>query len=276
MANLHGLWKCLTSLILFNFSLVIATDYQPWFGNFYEFELRSDFNFQGYAWVASGENLKKYSSNDLFLNLSLSNSIPDPSVGLELEITDAKTRKQYGEIDQLKLTSRYLFQDDIAGDPLGIMVGLSYIQAFKNSLRDVSSFHHGLYNTELFISLGKENPDECLWGTRWWGVFAVGVAEQGSPWLRIRLDYDKRWFEKHEFGLFADGLCGLGGKKLQLKGFSGYGPIKHQSIDVGFHYTYLLEYYGNVSLEYSYRIYAENFPSYAHRVIAQVFYTFGL
>lgn len=273
-SNVFG--RFLTLLSLFCFCEGYSTEYQPWLGNFYEFELRSSLKYQGYAWLATGSHHQKYTSNDVFLNLSLSNSLPDPDIGGELEITEARTRKQSGEIDQIKLTGRYLWQDDVAGDPYSLVIGLSYIQAFKNSLRDVSSFHHGLYNTELFVSVGQENPDESLWGSRWWGVAAFGIAEQGSPWLRLRLNFDKRWFEKHEMEIFVHTLWGLGGRKLHLHDFHGYGPIKHQSIDLGLRYTYVLDYYGNASLEYSYRVYAYNFPAYVHQVQAQILYTFGL
>ncbi len=263
-------------LFLLNVYRVGATEYQPWLGNFYEFELRSSVMYQGYTHLSSGSHLKKYSSNDVFLNLSLSVARPDPDGSLEFEITEARTRRQKGEIDQLKLTGRYLWQDDVAGDPISLITGISYIQAFSSSLKDVSSFHHGLYNAEFFLSLGQEKAEGILWDSRWWSVFAIGMAEQGSPWFRFRLDYDKRWEEKHETKLFLHSLWGLGRHPLRLNHFHGYGPIQHQSIDLGWRYTYLLEFYGSVSLEYSYRVYARNFPAYTHRVIAQLLYTFGL
>lgn len=273
-------WKLFTILSFLCFWQISATEYGPWLGNFYEFELRPSLKYQGYTCLTSGSHHIKYPSNDVFLNLSLCNALADPNantaVGAEFEVTGARTRRQHDRIDQLKLTGRYLWQDDIAGDPYSLITGLSYTQAFKYSLKDVSSFHHGLYNTEFFISLGQENPDECLWGSRWWGMFAIGIAEQGSPWLRFRLNYDKRWFEKHELGLFLHSLWGLGSKRLHLNDFYGYGLIKHQSIDLGLRYTYIIECFGHASLEYSYRAYANNFPTYVHRVCAQVLYTFGL
>lgn len=268
--------KFFTILFLLGICRGSATEYQPWLGNFYEFEFRSSLIYQDYTWLSSDSNLRKYTSNDIFLNLSLSNAHPDFTASAEFEITQARTRKQKGDIDQLKLTGRYAWQDDVAGDPLSLITGLSYTQAFQSSLRDVSSCHHGLYNTEFFITLGKENPEESLWRSRWWSVFVLGIAEQGSPWVRFHLNYDKRWWDKHEMGLFMHSLWGFGGKDLHLNHFHGYGPIRHQSVDVGLRYTYLLEYYGNASLEYSYRVYANNFPAYTHYVLAQILYTFGL
>jgi hypothetical protein len=269
-------WKCFIFLFLLDVCQGSATEYQPWLGNFYEFELRSDAMYQGYAWLSSGSHLKKYLSNDVFLDFSLSIARPDPDVSLEFEIIEARTRRQRGDIDQLKLTGRYVWQDDIAGDPMSLITGISYIQAFSSSLKDVSSFHHGLYNAEFFLSLGKEWAEGNLWNSRWWSVFAIGIAERGTPWLRFRLDYDKRWGEQHETKLFLHSLWGLGRHPLRFYHFYGYGSIQHQSIDLGLRYTYLLEFYGSASLEYSYRVYAYNFPAYTHHVIAQLLYTFGL
>ena len=269
-------WKVFIALFLLSLYQGYATEYQPWLGNFYEFELRTSGQYQGYTWLSSDSHLKKYYSNDVFLNVSLSNARPDPAIGTEVEITQARTRRQRGDIDQLKVTGRYVWQDDVAGDPLSLMTGLSYTQAFYYSLRDVSSFHHGFSNIELFISLGKENPDESVWASRWWGMLAIGVAERGSPWFRLHLNYEKRWREKHEVKTFLSSLWGLGHKRLHPHHFHGYGSIQHQSIDLGLRYTYLLELYGSASLEYSYRIYARNFPAFTHQVLAQLLYTFGL
>lgn len=253
-----------------------ATEYQPWLGNFYEFEWRSSLRFQEYAWLSTDARLKKYRSHDVFLNASLSNALPDPEIGAEIEIVQGGTKKQKGGIDQVKITGRYLWLDDVAGDPLSVIFGLSYIQAFQRSLKDVSSFHHGLYNGEVFCSIGKETPLERLWGARWWVVGAIGVAEQGSPWMRIDLNYEKRIKDHHELAAFLRTLWGLGHKRLRLHDFRGYGPIQHQSIDLGLRYTYVIEFYGNASIEYSFRPYAQNFPCYAHQVIAQIMYQFGL
>lgn len=269
-------WKLLSILFFLYSFQANSTEYQPWLGNYYEFEFRSSVDYQGSGWLTSGSHLKKYTANNIFLNLSFCNAIPDPSLGIEFEVTEARTRVQHGEIDNLKLTGRYLWQDDVAGDSISLITGLSYTQAFKKSLKDPNSFHHGLHNTEFFISFGKENPDEWLWGSRLWCVCALGIAEQGSPWLRFNVDADKRWCEKHEMSLFVHSLWGFGHKNLYLHDFQGYGPIKHQSIDFGMRYTYVLEYYGCASVEYSYRVYAHNFPAYVHSVIAQILYTFGL
>lgn len=253
-----------------------CTEYQPWLGNIYEFEERATLRYQRYSKLASGRHFKKYSSNDVFLNFSLLNTLPDPLVSGEIEFSQAKTRKQRGQLDFIKATGRYLLQDDVAGDPISAVLGLSYIQAFSNSLKDVSSFHHGLYNSELFVSIGKEHSQDANWDSRWWLMGALGIAEKGSPWCRLHLNYEKRLREKHELKAFLNTLWGFGQRRLRFDHFEGYGPVKHQSIDLGLKYAYLIQYFGHVSLEYTYRVYARNFPCHTHQVLAQVLYTFGL
>lgn len=253
-----------------------ATEHQPWLGNVYEFEWRSSLKFQGFNRISSDSELKKYSSDDLFLSTSLANVLPDPQLGGELEIIQAWTRKQKGCTDQIKLTGRYAYWDDVAGDPLSITFGLSYIQGFHRSLKDLSSFHHGLYESEIFGSIGKEKSLGTVWISRWWMMGALGIAERGSPWLKFHANFEKRFGEQHELKTFFHSLWGLGGGRLHPNHFSGYGSVQHQSIDLGLRYTYLIEFFGSASLEYSYRIYARNFPTYTHQVLAQVLYTFGL
>lgn len=264
------------SLLLFLVSKGEAVETQPWLGNVYEFEFRSDIRYQQYGRLSTGNGLKKQRANDVFINFSLSNALPDPPIGLELEITEAFTRKQSGDIDHLKLTGRYVWLDDVAGDSVSIITGVGYTQAFKKSLMDISSFHHGLYNTEFFISLGKETSDSLLWSSRWWGTAIYAIAEQGSPWLSLRFDFQKRWVERHELALFFDGKMGLGGKHLHTHHFNGYGSVQHRSIDIGLMYRYVLDYFGYASIKYIYRPYASNFPVSTQQVVAEVLYTFGL
>jgi hypothetical protein len=166
--------------------------------------------------------------------------------------------------------------DDVAGDPFSLGTGLSYSQAFEHSRKDVSSFHHGLYNAELFVSIGKETPEDLFWSSHWWGVAAFGMAEQGSPWIRLNVDYEKRWRQFHEIGAFVHTLWGLGSRSLHIEDFRGYGSVNHQSIDCGLRYRYLIEYFGSASIDYSFRIYGKNFPVYSHQICAQLIYTFGL
>lgn len=259
---------------LLSFTQGAATEYQPWLGNSYEFEFRTSLIYESYSKLAVDSHLKPYSSDNVFLNASLSNATPD--FGVELEAVEVSTRQQKGKMDQLKLTGRYSWLDDLAGDSWSLIPGFSYRQAFKNSLKDISCFHHGLYEGEVFLSFGKEKSLDTYWHSRWWSLIGIGMAERGSLWLRFQLVYERCWWDKHRMRLFLHSLWGGGNKKLSIHHFNGYGSIRHRSVDLGLRYTYSLDYFGTASLEYSYRIYAQNFPIYTHHLLAQLLYTFGL
>lgn len=250
-------------------------DTKPWLGNLYEFEWHSSAVYQSFSSVASDSHFEKYSSDDFFLNRSLSNSCE--SFGVEVEVTGARTRKQLWDIDHFSVTGRYVWTNDIAGDPLSFTTGVNLSKCFHRSLHDLSSFHHGLGEAEFFVSIGAETEkDDIQWLKRGWGVFGIGIAERGSPWLRGQLAYEFRLCTYHEIGFQLNTLWGLGSKRLRPHDFHGYGPIQHQSLDLGLRYTYLIEFVGNIGLEYYYRPYARNFPAQAHRVILSMLYTFGL
>lgn len=252
----------------------------PWLGLPFEFESRLSGLYQTFHTVATGSHSEVYSSNDFFLNYSLKNSLPTPTLSVAFDATLAVTRKQKGQVDRLRLMGMYVWKDDVAGDPASVAFGLSYAQAFGYSLRDVSSFHHGLYNGEFFVTFGKERAFTDYWDLHWWGLVGIGTAEQGSPWVRFNLDCEKRGesrtWENHAVGAFVHVLFGTGDEKLHLHHFKGYGRVQHESIDLGLRYIYTIDCFGSATLEYSYRPYARNFPAYAQCLLLTVLYTFGL
>ncbi len=254
-----------------------ATEYQPWLGNYLEFEWRNSLLYQGFSFVSTGSDLKKYSTGDFFFCTSLSNALM-PNFSIELEAVGARTKHQRGgQVDHLKAAGRYVWQDDLAGDPFTLTTGLAFSLAFKRSVHDLSSFHHGRGEAEFFLSAGKEWSKGTEWESRVWGMWGVGGAlERGSPWIRFQLAYEKQFLCLHQFQGFMRSLWGLGHHSLPLHHFHGYGAVQHQSIDLGLRYTYVLEYFGSASLEYSYRIHARNFPAYVHHVLIQILYTFGI
>jgi len=259
-----------------------ATQFEPWLGNFGELEWRNSIHFQTYHHLLRGSHPRPYASDDLFLESSLSGTIYN--FMLELEAVGANTRRQSG-IDQLKVTGKYVWDNDIAGDSLSLMTGLSFIQSFVPSLQDPSSFHHGRSETEIFVSIGKEFAydyyDDLFydanWSSRIWGMLAIGTAaDRGSAWHRLMVAYERRFKENHEIKVFVNGLYGLGHQKFNLDHFHGYGSIRHGSIDLGFRYSYLIDFFGTASVEYSNRVYSRNFPAHVSQITLQVLYPFGL
>lgn len=267
-------WTLVLLLGLFNAMAAFATQYEPWVGNFLEFESRNSLLYQHYSSLNSNGRSIHSSADDLFLNASLSNSLPN--ISLELELIAANTRYQRGDIDSFNLTARYVWLDDVIGDFVSLATGVHLVQAFHHSVKDISSFHHGKAEGEIFISVGKETAQETWWSSRWWAMGAIGSADVGSAWLRGNFVYEKRFAQEHILRGFCNLLWGMGTKRLNPFHFKGYGSVGHESVDLGLRYIYEIPFVGNLSLEYSYRVFARNFPANASVVMGQLFCTFGL
>lgn len=252
-----------------------SIELQPWVGNYLEFEWRTTPLYQSYHRVASHSQLVDYASDDFFLTTSLSNTLA-AELAVEVEVTAAHTRRQRWDVDNFRLALRYMWLDDLLGDRISLTTGAILTQSFANSLPDISSFHHGRSEAELFVSVGRENSGEETWISRWWGVGGIGFAERGSPWLRGNIAYEYRFAPVQEVRLFVNSLWGLGHKRLRIHDFHGYGSLQHQSVDVGIRYTHLIRYFGSVALEYSNRRYARNFPAQVHCVLFTFLFTFSL
>lgn len=259
---------CLASFISLNATLV-----EPWLGNQLEIEWRNQLVGQSYRSIAYDSFLRKKPSQDLFYNSSLNSTILD--FGVELEAIFAWTGKQQGNLDAFRFTGRYAILDDVAGDPISLTFGAILSKASWKALKDKSSFHHGLGECECFVSFGKEQPFQDEWVQRWWGFLGLGIAERGSPWIRAKANYERRFLGIHQINTFLEGLVGLGVHRLSHP-FSGYGPIQHGSLDIGVGYRYLLWEGKSVGMQYSFRLYARNFPAYTHRFFLEYVYPFGI
>lgn len=251
-----------------------ATELKPWYGNDLELESRSTLTYQNFKNVATAVNHTKYRSNDLFLNQSFAISLMQYAA--EVEMMLAATREQHFNIDHLKLTGRYQILDDIVDDPFSLVAGVSIAEVGRPALHDPASFHHGLFEVEPHVAIGKEISKGEFWLKRYFALFAIGFG-QGSPWLRADFNYAIKLCGNHEFELFIKSLFGLGGKRVRLYDFNGYGPIRHRSVDLGFKYAYYLDNLDAYLIgEYSYRVFAENYPKNASRLALTFFYPFGL
>ncbi|MBA2367618.1 MAG: hypothetical protein H0V82_01165 [Candidatus Protochlamydia sp.] len=262
-------------ILLFFPWCVNSVEYEPWIGSYFEFEWRTVLRFQKFDHLACPNSLCKYRSNDLFLSTSLSVAVK-PQFSLELEAVAASTRRQSGGIDHIRINGRYVWLDDIAGDPLTLTFGGGFIQGFNRSFKDKSSFHHGHSEVELFLSAGKECTKGMRWISRGWGMLGIGCAEKGSPWIRFNASLANQIKKNQEIEVFARTLWGLGHKDLDPSSFNGYGSIQHQSVDIGITYRYWIEFFGSISLEYAKRVHVRNFPAEAHQLRLTLLYTFGL
>lgn len=269
--------KYLTALFLCLPVLGWSTQLLPWYGEVYEIESRTTFGYQTYRDIDSGSRLVRHPSDDYFLHGSLSSSFGYEQVwAAEIEATVADTRHHHFNLDNIRLTGRYLLADDVLGDPLSIVVGITGTQAIAISVNDISSFHHGKLEGEFHLSLGRETvfEEDCL--SRWWLLAAIGTADVGWPWLRGMATLEWRLGKQSEFSLFAHWLQGFGSHRLKTHEFHGYGNIRHHSLDIGFRYIYEIDCFGSFYIEYINRPYACNFPAHVNIIKLNLFYPFGL
>lgn len=269
--------KTILKLVFFLFLpfLSYATEYQPWFGKNLLIEFRTAYTYRYYPHLDIDGSEFSYHSNDNFLDIGASIS-PLPEWSVEAEIIGAEDRQRSAGLDNVRLTIRYLLMDDVAAlNPISLAVGVTASRATRIALNDLSSFHHGRSEYEFHVAAGKEFPCCGFWNYRIWGLFGYGVTAHGDPWMHSIVDIEKNYWDCHQIGLFSHGLFGTGHHELDPFFFTGYGPIQHRSVDIGARYAFLWNCVGTLTLEYSYRVWARNFPAQAQTFLVKVMIPFG-
>ncbi|MBA3958618.1 MAG: hypothetical protein H0X51_09550 [Parachlamydiaceae bacterium] len=276
MQKCLGVWIALLLAVL----PLSATELAPWLGQDLMIESRATYLFQSYRKIQTPNGSIFRHANDNFFTLGASfvRSNYSSNYSAEIEGTIADTHRQHFACDNLRLTLRYRMLNDIVDDCFTLTPGITITKAFKHSVRDPSSFHHGEIEAELHVAVGREASLGPYWRSRWWAVAGVGQGDHGEPWLRGDWNWERNWWnEQQQLHLFLHTLCGLGNKNLSPhKHFKGYGSVRHRSIDIGARYSYLFECDAILSLEYARRVYAHNFPMQANLVQLQLFFPFGL
>lgn len=249
---------------------IFSLDLKPWFSEDFMLQPHLDILYQSYRRLAVPHRSVSYRGSDTFSSLGLGLSAFQYSG--ELEVTLAKTRKQNFACDNFRLLGRYQLMNDLVGDPVSATAGIILSKAFKHSLKDISSFHHGIFEVEAHVAVGREKSIGDNWDYRWWGLCALGSGDRGWPWVRTRFVWEKNACERHYFGFLVDTLWGFAKRNLHRREhFRGYGAIAHQSVDLGLRYDLLLD-FATLSFEYRHRVYARNFPKQANLFYLSVTY----
>lgn len=250
-----------------------ATDRSPWPEEFLEFKWENDLLYQNYRQIRSHGHLENSDGDGIFYATSLRTSLFDFST--QIEGVYASTHEQNGRLDSIKASGKYTFKNDLKGDLFSLAAGATFTKAFSKSLKDISSFHHGLYELDVFVSIGKEASLFANWQDRWWIDLGIGTAEKGLPWTYFNGKWERRLTDKQAVSLFFKTLAGFGKKRLRKHDFKGYGLVAHRSCDIGIEYFYFTDVYGHLKLSYQFRPYANNFPDFAHLFVFSYTYPFG-
>lgn len=272
--------SCIVPILLTLFlsisSALTALELKPWFSPMFEPQARAEPRFQFFRFVDTERGFKKYSSTDYFLDLELYSTLWQ-NWSVELEGMLAATRHRSFGFDSLSLTGRYLWWDDVVGDPLSVTTGLTLYKVFKPSRHDLAIFHHGGVECELHVAAGKEFSCQHYWLSRAWVVGGVGFGDSGSPWLRLDAHWEHNCWDAHHLRFSLCSLWGMGTRSLkQVRHFHGYGPIQHQTVDAGLQYSWIFAHEISLSAAYFFRLYACNAPVYASTLLFKLDYPISL
>lgn len=253
-----------------------AVEVQPWFGDCLEFHFLGSYAYSFFNKVEHGHPQLKstFQSHVGYLGLDFSPT-PEWSVDMDLQLAD--TTQQNFNFRSIALQARYLWLDDIIGDPLSLATGGNVRFTNTNSLHDVSCPSHANFDFEVNFSLGKEFDVSDCWAWRMWGFGAVGHANRGSPWVRAIVALETNYDDQHKLAFLAEGSNGYGRHTaVFIDHFNGYAKIRQKSIDLAVRYGYRVGVWGTLRFEYMRRVLAKSCPEQVNSFIFSYLLPFSL
>ena len=239
----------------------------PWLGNLMEFEFDAAYTYSRFTHVQNASPQLKHPSNNQFLDFALGFT-PLETLDVQLEMEFAHTPRQAWGYQSTIAQVRQLWLDDVMGDPISLVFGVSVREVSSRSLKDVSCPYHARVNYEGNLAIGKEWSEDWYWQMRTYAYGAFGVGNKGSPWITSILAVEGNYEDRHQGKLFAEGYFGLGGRNhVDPHHFHGWGKYHHQSIDIGIRYRYLTQIWGNFSISYAYRVWAHTYPEHVNTIL---------
>ena len=240
------------------FAFVI--EYQPWFGNVYEFNFLSRYAYSYFSSVNSSLKPLGSTSHDHLLYFDL--EFPSSSVfSMDADIEFTRTPRQTFSFRSCALQARYSFFDDNIGDTISLAVGGNIRYTSSKSLRDISCPYYANCDFEGTVALGKEFSKDDYWRIRMWGTGGIGIGNRGSPYFLGICALEGMLREESKWGIFAIGTHGYGRKTyVDIDHFYGYANIREKSVDIAGRYGHRLGVWGTLSFEYRRRVYAKCCP----------------
>lgn len=237
-----------------------ALEEKPWFGNVWEQRAAVSFTYSRYPRVEGARPNIKSTANDKVLDASLGMQFVENWDG-EIELGMAKTPRQPFSYRSVVGQIRYMIWDDVACDPVSICVGGNARATATRSLRDVSCPYSANADFEITGSVGKEWHKNEYWTYRVFLFEAFGWGNRGSGWNRFNLRGEANIKNHHRISFGPQGYFGFGDKThIDVDHFFGYAKVAHRSIDLSLAYRYAFRIWGEISFEYTRRVYARLFP----------------
>ncbi|HLB52085.1 MAG TPA: hypothetical protein VJK48_00030 [Chlamydiales bacterium] len=262
--------KFLAFLALAFFALAgsaFALEVQPWFGEVYQFHLLSSYS---YSWFHSVQNArppfhKFFQENLVYFDLDFSLS-PEWSVDADLQFAD--TTAVPFSFRTAAVQGRYLWLDDIIGDPISLSTGASARFTSSKGLSDISCPSFANLDLEVNVALGKEFISGYTWRYRTWAYGAIGQGNRGSPWVKGIVAFEMNCRDLHKWALYTEGTNAYGRHThINVERFYGYAKIREKLIDVGARYGYRMGVWGTLRFDYLYRVLAKSAPQNVNTVM---------
>lgn len=251
--------KLINFLLVFLLSTASATEFAPWFPPPFEIESHFTALYERVEQVQSPLGSFSFPINNGSARASF-DLTPWPLWNVEAELYLTHTHKVNFAYEAALLTLRRSWLDDITGDPVSLVTGVTLSFPGHQFLHQFSFPYHGIANAEFHATVGKEWAHCQDWLFRFWSLAGFGVACRGSPWLHGVAVAEARLSCYTSAGLFVESLCGFGKHNIiPHTPFKGYGPIAHRNVDLGAFYSYGFSCLGTLSVFGWYNLYAHNF-----------------
>lgn len=242
-----------------------AIEYNPWPAQMLEFELIPDFA------VTTAKDLRK---EDLNVNLAV---MPTQRWQAQFECDFFDSSKRSPTYSHSSATLRYLWLDDVIGDPVSLITGCTIRSVSDAALLDPLTFYHSQVEFEGHIAIGTETAPCETWESRRWCALLLGVPTQGRLWGGFLAQSEWNFWDTHVLSCSLEAEANFGGKPLKASlPFHGYKDIAYQFVDLGAGYRYTFSDFGDLGFCYYCRVYAKNSPKNVQQFIFFIRYPFSL
>ncbi len=256
--------------------VIQATEFLPWLGPDRLPIITPMAMLQWYSSVDTGDGTYHNHGFNQFYGVRA--SVAKDAHSLEVEGTLSRTNQHTLTADNGRITYRRRLANDVVGDPLSVVAGITLTGPTGRALRDFNTIYHGKIEVELHAAMGKECACRQFWMTRWWGAVIVGKSDKGHAWLRTKGALEGNVCDMHQWRLFLDSDVGFGHRDLFVNPlFDGYQEIRYRLVDVGAAYSFLMDRCGRaISLEYAQRLYSKNTLNNTHTLTVKLVWPFNL
>lgn len=268
VSSVSSVVKNFCYFVLIN-STLSAIEYNPWPAQMLEFELRPEFCIT---------TAKDHHKDDLNLNLSV---MPTQRWQTQLECGFFESSQRSPTYSHSSATVRYLWLDDVIGDPFSLITGCTIRSVGNAALFDPLTFYHSQVEFEGHIAIGQETAPGETWDSRRWCAFLLGVPTEGRPWGGFIAQSEWNFCDAHILSCSLNAEANFGGKAYNpALPFQGYKDIAYQFVDLGAGYRYFFSDFGpdfgELGFCYYYRVYAKNSPKNVQQFIFFIRYPFSL